>query len=438
MAESLLDRTLAPQAAPLQNVLFPAVRLRHLSNGIPVHLCQFGGQEVMELSLGFPAGRCYEDGMSVASFTSKIIQEGTRSMSALEFARRLDFFGASLHIESGMETATVGLTTLTKHFGATVALLKEMLVQPAFTDSELQKLKQRTVQHLDVEEKKTAYVARKNFNRLLFGADHAYGRNADKADIEAIEMAPLVAFHQRHFNLVNADIVLCGRFDEDTALRILEEHLGQAQLIDPAMRVHASESRGLPLQAPPAGGFHYQEMADVMQGTIRVGHRAFPRKHPDYQGMQVTTTLLGGYFGSRLMKNIREDKGYTYGIGAGWIPMKYSGIFIVQTDVGNNYLRATLDEIAKEMDKLLQHGVEEGELRLVKNYMLGRSASERETPAQIAGYIRSVLLHEIPFAELDEKFAKIQAITPDDVLRLAREYLHPNNLVQVVCGKLPD
>jgi zinc protease len=438
MAEHLLDRSVAPQAAPLQNVLFPAVRLRHLSNGIPVHLCQFGSQEVMELSLGFPAGRCYEDGMSVASFTSKILQEGTRNMTALEFARRLDFYGASLHIESGMEMATVGLTTLTKHFGATLSLLKEMLLQPAFDDSELQKLKQRTVQHLDVEEKKTPYVARKNFNRLLFGADHAYGRNSEKADIEAIEMPPLVAFHQRHFNLVNADIVLCGRFDEDLALRLLEEHLGHPQLADPAMRVLPAESRGLPLLPPPPGGFHYQEMPDMMQGTIRVGHRAFPRKHPDYQGMQVVTTLFGGYFGSRLMKNIREDKGYTYGIGAGWVPMKYSGIFIIQTDVGNNYLRATLDEIAKELDKLLQDGVEERELSLVKNYMLGRSASERETPSQIAGYIRSVLLHEIPFEELDRKFDKIQATTPDDVLRLARQYLQPKDLLQVVCGKLPD
>lgn len=438
MAEQLLDRTVAPQAAPLQNVAFPAVRHRHLSNGIPVHLCQFGSQEVMELSLSFPAGRCYEDGMSVASFTSKIIQEGTRTLSALDFARRLDFYGASLHIESGMEVATVGLSTLTKHFGATLPLLQEMLLEPAFQDSELQKLKQRTIQHLDVEEKKTAYVARKNFNRILFGADHAYGRNADKPDIERIELAPLRAFHQRNFNLVNADIVLTGRFDEDEAMRLLDAHFGQAAHIDPAMRVLESESRGLPLLPAPSGGFHYQEIPDVMQGTIRVGHRAFPRKHADYQGMQVVTTLLGGYFGSRLMKNIREEKGYTYGIGAGWVPMKYAGLFIIQTDVGNEYIRPTLDEIAKELDKLLQDGVGEAELGLVKNYMLGRSASGRETPSQIAGYIRNVLLHEIAFEELDQKFDRIQAVTPEDVLRLARTYYHPQDLVQVVCGKLPD
>lgn len=438
MAELLLDRSVAPKAAPLQNVPFPAVRLRHLSNGIPVHLCQFGGQEVMELSLAFPAGRCYEEGMSVASFTAKIIQEGTRTLSALEFAQRLDFYGASLHIESGMEQATVGLTTLTKHFASTLPLLQEMLLQPAFHNEELQKLKLRTVQYLDVEEKKTAYVARKNFNRILFGADHAYGRNADKADIEAIELGPLQAFHKRYFNLINADIVLCGRFDEDNAMRLLDEYFGQADHVDPAMRVLPSESRGLPLLPAPAGGFHYQELSEVLQGTIRVGHRAFPRKHPDYHGMQVVTTLFGGYFGSRLMKNIREEKGYTYGIGAGWVPMKHSGIFIIQTDVGNEYIRATLDEIAKELDKLLQDGVQEAELSLVKNFMLGRSAAGRETPSQIAGYIRNILLHELSFSELDEKFARIQAITPQDVLRLARTYFHPQDLVQVVCGKLPE
>jgi zinc protease len=438
MAEILLDRSVAPLAAPLQNVSFPAVKLRHLSNGIPVHLCQFGGQEVMELSFAFPAGRCYEQGVSEASFTAKIMQEGTRSMSALDFARRLDFYGASLHIETGMEMATVGLTTLAKHFGATLPLLQEMLLQPAFLDSELQQLKQRTVQHLDVEEKKTAYVARKNFNRLLFGAGHAYGRNAEKADIEAIELAPLLAFHQRNFNLINADIVLCGRFDEDKAMALLEAFFGQGGQADPAMRVLASESQGLPLLPEPPAGFHYEELPDVMQGTIRVGHRAFSRKHPDYQGMQVVTTLLGGYFGSRLMKNIREEKGYTYGIGAGWVPMKYSGLFLIQTDVGNEYIRATLGEIAIELDKLLQDGVGEAELSLVKNFMLGRSASGRETPSQIAGYIRNVLLHELSFADLDLKFDRIQAITPEDVLRLAQTYLRPADLLQVVCGKLPD
>lgn len=432
----MLDRKQAPAPAALENILFPPVQIRRLSNGIPVYLCQFGTQEIIELSLTFPAGRCYEVGMSESSFTAKMIQEGTASYNALEFARRLDFFGATLHVENGFEVSTVGLTTLSKHFDSTLPLVQEMVVAPIFPEDELQKLKQRTVQHLDVEEKKTSYIARKHFNRILFGADHPYGRNADKEDIVAIEMAPLKAFHQRYFSLVNAEIVLCGRFEEGAVMRALEANFGSADMIDPAMKVKEGESRGLPMQPAPAGAFHYYEMADSMQATIRVGHRAFQRNHPDYYGMQLLSTIYGGYFGSRLMKNIREEKGYTYGIGAGWIPMKYSGIFIVQTDVGNEYIRATLSEIEKEMRTLMETPVSEQELGLVKNYMLGRSASGRETPSQIAGYIRNILLHGLRFEELDEKFDLIQSVSAADVLRLAQTYFEPEALVQVVCGKL--
>lgn len=433
----MLDRRIAPAASPLHKVDFPPIQQMQLSNGIPVYSCQFGGQDVVELSFIFPAGRNYETKTSISSFTSKLIQEGTHRMSAHEFARQLDFFGASISVESGFEMAVVGLSCLRKHLASTLPLLQDMLLHPLFAQKELESLRERTVQHFELEETKTEFNARKYFNRLLFGETHPYGRHAEKSDILEIQMDDLKAFHKRYFNLVNAQIVISGRYDEVEVKAMLEEYFGQPEFADPAMKVGQDEGSGALLAPEPTRLFHYHELPDSLQATIRVGHRSFIRQHPDHYGMQVVNTILGGYFGSRLMKNIREEKGYTYGIGSGWLPMKYSGLFIIQTDVGNEYIRPTLAEIDKEIALLLEKGVGEEELQLVKNYMLGRSVSGRETPSQIAGIIRARLINGLPMEGMDEKFNKIQAVTSEDVLRLANQWLRPENLIQVVCGKLP-
>jgi predicted Zn-dependent peptidase len=136
------------------------------------------------------------------------------------------------------------------------------------------------------------------------------------------------------------------------------------------------------------------------------------------------------------MKNIREDKGFTYGIGSAWLSMKYGGFFLVQTDVGNEYIQPTLTEIDKEIRLLINEGIRDEELRLVKNYMLGRTISGRETPGQILDLVKNMLANEIPFRALDDKFDIIQAVTAQEVQELAAKYLLPDQMLQVVCGKM--
>ena len=136
------------------------------------------------------------------------------------------------------------------------------------------------------------------------------------------------------------------------------------------------------------------------------------------------------------MKNIREDKGYTYGIGSAWLSMKYDGLFVIQTDVGNQYIESTLAELKKEMHKLIDEGVSAAELELVRNYTLGRSATARETPSQLNNLIQNALINGFTFDEMDRKFDIVMALTPADIQRLAAQYLRPDHLLEVVCGKM--
>ncbi|HEX2900423.1 MAG TPA: insulinase family protein, partial [Bacteroidia bacterium] len=224
--------------------------------------------------------------------------------------------------------------------------------------------------------------------------------------------------------------------DEAQLLSLLDATVGRQKLDSAEQRVSLAGSHARWAMPAPATGLQYFEKADSMQATIRVGHRAFPRSHPDHYPMQVANTVLGGYFGSRLMKNIREEKGYTYGIASAWLTMKYDGIFVVQTDVGNEYINPTLAEIKKEMQLLIDKGVTAAELDLVRNYMLGRSATGRETPSQLLSLIQNALINDFAFDEIDRKHDIMMALRPKDIQRLAAQYFQPSQLLEVVCGKM--
>lgn len=435
MEMTKLDRRVPPIAAAMTKIHFPRVGRYDLSNGMTLYALQWGSQEIIELNAVFPSGKSFEPSLSVASFTAKMMQEGTKNHTSLEFARLIDSYGASISADAGFESGTVSLTSLSKHMPTMVPLWAEMINDPALPESELEKLQKRTLQQLDVESKKTGFVARREFNRLLFGMQHPYGSFSDKEDIANLQHSAIKAFHQKNYHPANAVIIAVGRYDEETLVNLLEAHLGRvANNKDLLVSLSGSQSQFEPVR--PQTGLQYFEKADSMQATIRVGHRAFQRVHPDYYPMQVVNTILGGYFGSRLMKNIREEKGYTYGIGSGWLAMKYDGIFLIQTDVDNKYIQPTLDEIQLEIKKLITDGVDQAELDLVRNYMLGKSATSRETPGQLAGMIQNALVNDFSFEEIDRKYDVIMGLTTKDIKRYAEEYLRPENLVQVVCGKM--
>jgi len=436
MEKVKLDRTQAPAAAPLTKVLFPEVGRHTLSNGIPVYTVQFGSQDIVEVNVVFPAGRSFEPQLGVANFTSRLMQEGTKNYTGLEFARKLDEYGTFLGSEVGYESTNFSLTSLTKYMKDTVPLMAEVLLRPVFPEKELQLAQARSIRNLEVEQKKTSFIARRGFNQLLHGT-HPYGNSATADDIKALNLEALKQYHATNFAAQNAFVVASGRFDEQQLLDVLNEAYAR-HATNEGVKVTLQDSLSDRVQVEPGSGLHVFEKAESMQATIRVGHRAFKRQTPDFYPMQVVATVLGGYFGSRLMRNIREDKGFTYGIHAGWLSMKFGGTFLIQTDVGNEYIRPTLEEIRKEINLLIDKGVSADELNLVKNYMLGRSASARETPSQVATMMRTCLVNDLPISVLDDKFDVIQAVQPEDIKRLAAQYLRPDALLEVVCGKMEE
>ncbi len=424
-----IDRKQAPVAGPLTNVSLPSIRSTQLSNGIPLHMIQHGNVEVVTIQVIVNSGKGYEHKVGLANFTARNMQEGTESYTGLELARKLDGYGAWLGHNTGVESIAIQLTLLNKNLAQCLPLLKEVLYTPTFPEDKFEIMRQRTLQGLSVESEKTRFQARKLFGHLLYGPHHPYGSHEGPEEIEQLTLDDITSYHKSYFYPGNFMLTAVGNFQEDTLIQLFERTFGTESLSTPLQQTSKAED-------PPQhveSGRHFHQM-ERMQSTIRLGHPTFKRSHPDYYKMQVVNTILGGYFGSRLMQNIREDKGYTYGIHSGWVSMRHSGYFVVQSDVGNEYVESTIEEVRKEIIRLTLERIESEELDLVKNYLLGRSISERETPFQLSDILRFSLVSGISFDQIDEQFNVIKHIQPDDIIRLSAEHFSPDSLLEVVCG----
>ena len=425
------DRSTMPALKEVGWMNFPAITSDALPSGIPVYIIPFGQQEVVEVQILFSGGKFLEQISGQSSFASGMLTEGTRHLNSKAFAEKTDFYGASIQAEAGLDANKVVLTTLLKHLEPTLELLREATFFPRMNKEDFDLLCNRRIQSLEVDEKQTAFVARREFNRLMFGNHHPYGSFCGIPEVNTLSIEQVKAFHALQYNPANCAIIVSGKINADKVLALLSKVFASDNLPTPSKSEITNISK-----TDFSGGYHFFSMPESQQATIRAGHPAFTRLNPDYYPMQVVNTIFGGYFGSRLMKSIREEKGYTYGIGSGWITLRETGMFIIQTDCANEYIENVRTEIRKELLLLIEKGVEEKELFIVKNYILGTATSSRETPSRIADIVADALTLDLPFDRLDEKFEAVKSMTPAKVKLMAEKYLHPDNLMEVVCGSL--
>ncbi len=425
-----IDRTQAPPAGKVQLSSFPRLFKETLSNGIPVIHLPFGREDLVEIQMVYRAGHSFENQSGLTQVTSRMMQEGNRSYDSLAFAEILDFYGASVDIESGFESTSFSLTTLTRHLDKTVDLLQEMLLHPSFPEKEFTQYRQRSLQQLSVEEKKTGYVARRNFSRLLFGSQHPYGRMTGREELTAIQHDQLRACYHTFFRPGPAVILCSGKYETDTLLDVLNGAFGKMTYL-PTQQASLAAGTLFPTET----GIHHFPVADSLQSTIRAGVPSISRNHADYYPLLMTSIILGGYFGSRLMKNIREEKGYTYGIGCSLNALRHSGSFSIGTDVGHDFVEPCIREIHLEIERMREEPVSFEELETARNYFLGLVLSRRETLFQLGETLKNAWVNDLDLADFDRAFREMKDLTPADIQNYSRKYLNPSEFVWVIAGK---
>jgi zinc protease len=423
----VLDRTQSPAFQVIQEVRLPAVQTHKLDNGIPLHLIAVSHQPVLRIECIIEAGTWHEQVPGTSFFGLKMLAEGTPGRSSAQISEYLDRYGAFLELNSGPDRASIVVYCLTKFLPNVLPILRELLTEPTFPQKELDDLRNITLQNLRVNYEKNAYLAGVLFREKLFGQKHPYGRSQRPDAIEHLTRQNIVDFYERVIRNRPYKLLVAGEAAENEIVLINRE-LGQLPIYDevvPAFGAEAIADDGLPVLS---------EKADSVQSSIRLGRRLFTRSHPDFFKMLVTNELLGGYFGSRLMKNIREEKGFTYGISSNMPSFRRDGYFLIGTDVNKENTQQTLDEIQKEIRILQTEPVPQEELETVKNFMAGEFVGSLNTPFEIADRFKVILLDGMPADFLTTYIERLRSVTQEDIMSTASKYLAEGSLREVVVG----
>lgn len=423
----MLNRTIAPASYPIELIKFPTVTKTSLVNGIEIQSLSLGEQAVFKLEIIVQAGASAADKAGIASLTSSLMKRGTKQRDATAIHQIFDYYGAFWDIQTNLDYATFVLYGLSKHIKSLLPYVLEIIQEASFPTEEFEKEIAIEVQKNKLNWQKTAFSASQLLRSQLFNED-PYGRISTQESLEAIQLGDLVNFHRQYWLGGTPKIFLSGSFsyNQIEAVQKTFENLQTfpVNIKGPNLREDLTKKTNKLRE--------YRENA--LQSSIRLGMRSITRNHTDYFKFSVLNTILGGFFGSRLQKNIREEKGFTYGISSSIVPMLRAGYWVVGTDVNNDNVDETCEEIRKEMRKLQQEKVSPDELNLVKNYLMGSFTGELTQAFDIAEKIKVIQIENLPFDYYDQFQAQIQACTPEDLLELATKYLDPTNLQVIIVG----
>lgn len=423
-----LDRRVAPPARPIRHIDFLEAETTQLSNGIPVHMIRSGKQPVVGLELVFRHGGIrHEQKNGVAFFTNKMLAEGTRQKDSVAISNEIDMYGAFLQLSPGLDYSSVDIYMLVRHIRPLLAILRELITESVFPEDELQKLKTIQLQHLKVHNKKSNALASKKFKAALFGAHHPYGRSLEEEDIPGLASDELQAFFQHQLKN-HLEIIISGDVNTEV-LQAVEQYFGDLPLVE-----STPSEDSLPDAVITQEKRIVVERPENLQSSIRMGGPMLTKEHPDYHKMKVLNTIFGGYFGSRLMRNIREDKGFTYGINSGLITLRDAGYFVIGTEVKKEFTAQVLEEIYREMARLRDEPLGDMELNTAKNYMAGRLMASVDTPFALAEKFKNIHLYGLTYNFYKNYLNTINSIDASALQEIARKYLTEENMVEVIVG----
>ena len=425
-----LDRSVQPPLVRPQQIDVQQPERSQMPNGVPLVVLRAGESEVTRIDLLIDGGRYRQTAPLQALFTNRMLREGTRQFTSQQIAEKLDYYGAWLELSISAEHALITLYSLNKYLPQTLPVLESMVKEPTFPEQELRTVVDSNARRFLVNCSRVDFLAHRALLRTLFGPEHPCGRLATHEDYSRITPDLLRQCFARYYHSRNLTVYLSGRVT-DSCLVAVERILGSTPFGEGFLvpeqhdyTPHTSQARRT-----------FVERADAMQSAVRMGLLTIPRRHPDFLRLRVLITLLGGYFGSRLMSNIREDKGYTYGITADLVPHPGGSMLVIGSETTNEWVEPLIAEVYHEVDRLHNDLVPEAELTMVQNYMTGEMCRNYESPLSLADAWLYVQMSDLPDTYFADALQAVRDITPEEIRHLARTYLHREQLREVVAGR---
>ncbi|ADV44407.1 pitrilysin family protein [Bacteroides helcogenes] len=426
----MLNRTIQPKILEPEQLSIQMPERIVLPNGILLNILNVGDSEVVRIDFLIEGGRWQQTQPLQALFTNRMLREGTRRYTAAEIAEKLDYYGAWLELSSASEHAYVTLYSLNKYLPETLEVLESIIKEPLFPEKELGVLIDNNIQQFTVNTSKVDFLAHRGLVKAVYGDQHPCGRLVQEEDYRRINPSVLHDFYTRYYHSDDCTIYLSGKVT-DGCIRMIETLFGDIPFGTDFRRPEKKKHFSVTSMEKRI----FIERPDTLQSAVRMGILSLGNNHPDYLKVRVLVTLFGGYFGSRLMSNIREDKGYTYGISAGIIPYPGEGLLTVSAETTNEFVEPLISEVYHEIDRLQNELVSDAELSMVKNYMLGEMCRSYESAFSLADawiFAQASGLADSYFADA---LNAIKEIMPEDIRELAGRHLCKEKLKEVVSGK---
>lgn len=422
----MLNRTIAPPIVDAVdfNLELQAYQKYILKNGVEVYTVNAGTEDVLLMEWIFDAGNWYEQKNLQAAVTNHLLKNGTTKRTAFNINEHFEYYGAYLNRNCHAETAVLSLHCLSKHIGELLPVVKEIMMDSVFPQEEMDIAIQNMKQKLDVNLKKSSFVAGRLIDTYLFGANHPYGRYSRHEDFDALTREDLVNFYNQYYKQGSFKIFVAGKIPPNLS-ELLDNGFGDFDNSPASEKTYITH---------PAAEKKYRVINDekASQGSIKM-LRSFGNRHDaDFLKAQVLNILFGGFFGSRLMANIREDKGYTYGIHSYLMGNMRDNGWMITTEAGRDVCEATIEEVYKEMDILRNEPVDAEELSLVKNFMMGSILGDLDGPFHIIGRWKNIVLNKLPHNYFELAIQNIKNITAKELQETANKYLVPDDFYELV------
>ncbi len=423
-----LNRNIAPAFHLVDRLHFPAYETRYTKQGFKIYALKAGVQPVVRLDFIFDAGLIHQVKNAEAAFTASMLSEGTNKRNALSLAESLDFYGSYFQTRCNADDAVASLYCLDKHFNNCLPLFLEALIESIFPAKELDIQKKNSLQKLIVNEKKNSYLCRKNFYQNLLGENHPYAAFSSKENINSIDRNSLEIFHKNQYLEGLKYLMLSGCYSIET-LNIIEKSMAEQPFSKP-------KENKLHMPDPISKiGKHLIEKNDSVQSAIRIGKISIQRDHEDFRKLQFLNLIFGGYFGSRLMKNIREDKGLTYGIYSVLEPFKGTSVWYIDSDMNSKNRESGLSEIYKELARICAEPIPNDEIDTARNYYLGSFLRSLDGPFSLADRLKIMIDNKLSDSYYPDFVKILNEIGAEELQHLANKYLANENIVEMVVGK---
>lgn len=423
----MLNRKIQPEIVDAVDFNLHLKPYKHftLDNNVPVYAIHAPEQEVLFIEWLFFAGNCYEEKNMIAAASNYLLKNGTRNKTAYAINEHFEFYGAYLNRHSHHETASLTLHSLSRYLPELLPVVAELITDSIYPEEELAIYKQNQKQSLEVNLKKCDFVANRLIDENLYGFTHPYGKYTSIADYDNLQRDDLIRFYDNFYINGKCALFIAGNLPDDID-KLLNTYFGSLSL-----NQHVPAPVNYVLNASAEKKQNLINDANGVQAAIRIA-RHFPnRHHPDFIKVQVLNNILGGYFGSRLMSNIREDKGYTYGIHSYLENQIHETAWMISTEAGRDVAAATVQEVYKEMKRLRDEPVDESELHLVRNYMIGSILGDIDGAFQIIARWKNYILNNLDEAYFNNSISTIKKITSEELLQLANKYLQPEDFYEL-------